>query len=256
MSTTGGGPPAGVATLIFDVLGTVVDEAGSIRAETARALAATGTGTVQADQVAKEWTRRVEALTGQVAAGEAPWRSNDALRRDALLEALRTAGPDGLAPASAGGQALADHQALIDDLALVGHRLRPWPDSPRGLRALAGHFTVVALSNASLAQLASMSAAGGLGWHCVLSAELTRAYKPDPSVYQMALDLLGLDPRHAMMIAAHPWDLRAAAGHGMRTGYVARPGEGTPAADDHFDVYATDLADLARRLMRGASPAR
>ena len=87
MSTTGGGPPAGVATLIFDVLGTVVDEAGSVTAETVRALAATGTGPDQADHVATEWTRRVEALTGRVAAGEAPWRSNDALRRDALLEA-------------------------------------------------------------------------------------------------------------------------------------------------------------------------
>ena len=107
---------------------------------------------------------------------------------------------------------------------------------------------MVVLSNASLAQLASMSAAGGLGWHCVLSAELTRAYKPDPSVYRMALDLLGLHPRHAMMIAAHPWDLRAAAGHGMRTGYVARPGEGAPAPQDRFEVYATDLADLARQL--------
>jgi hypothetical protein len=31
---------------------------------------------------------------------------------------------------------------------------------------------------------------------------------------------------------------------------------GDGAAGDHFDVYATDLADLARRLMRGASPAR
>ncbi len=256
MSTTGGGPPAGVATLIFDVLGTVVDEAGSVAAETARALAAAGTGPGQADHVAAEWTRRVETLTGQVAAGEAPWRSNDTLRRDALQEALRTPGPGGLPPALASDQALADHQALINDLALIGHRLRPWPDSPRGLHALAGRFTVVALSNASLAQLASMSAAGGLGWHCVLSAELTRAYKPDPSVYRMALDLLGLDPRHAMMIAAHPWDLRAAAGHGMHTGYVARPGEGTPAADDQFDVYATDLADLAEQLIRGAGPAR
>jgi 2-haloacid dehalogenase len=256
MSTTSDGPPAGVATLIFDVLGTVVDEAGSVAAETARALATAGAGPAQADHVAAEWTRRVEALTGQVAAGEAPWRSNDALRRDALLEALRAAGPGGLRPALAGDQALAEHQALIDDLALIGHRLRPWPDSPRGLHALASHFTVVALSNASLAQLASMSAAGGLGWHCVLSAELTRAYKPDPSVYQMALDLLGLDPRHAMMIAAHPWDLRAAAGHGMRTGYIARPGEGTPAADDRFDVSATDLADLAQQLIRLSGPAR
>jgi 2-haloacid dehalogenase len=256
MSTMGGRPPAGVATLIFDVLGTVVDEAGSVATETARALVPAGASPAQADHVATEWSRRVEELTGQVAAGEAPWRSNDALRRDALLEALRTAAPDGLRPGLAGDQALADHQALIDDLALIGHRLRPWPDSPRGLHALAGRFTVVALSNASLAQLASMSAAGGLGWHCVLSAELTRAYKPDPSVYQMALDLLGLDPRHAMMIAAHPWDLRAAAGQGIRTGYVARPGEGTPAVDDRFDVYATDLADLAQRLMRDTGPAR
>jgi 2-haloacid dehalogenase len=94
-----------------------------------------------------------------------------------------------------------------------------------------------------------MSAAGGLAWHGVLSAELARAYKPDPAVYRMALELLGLDPRHTMMIAAHPWDLRAAAGHGLRTGYIARSGEGIPAPEDQFDVHATDLADLAAQLI-------
>ena len=243
MSTTGAGPLPDVGTLVFDVLGTVVDEAGSVAAETARALAAAGAGPPWPDRVAAEWSRRVEALTGQIAAGEAPWRSNDALRRDALREALRSAAQDGFSPA------LASDQALLEGLALIGHRLRPWPDSPRGLRALAGHFTVVALSNASLAQLASMSAAGGLAWHGVLSAELTQGYKPDPAVYRMALDLLGLDPRHTMMIAAHPWDLRAAAGHGLRTGYIARRGEGSPAPEDHFDVHATDLADLAAQLI-------
>ena len=41
----------------------------------------------------------------------------------------------------------------------------------------------------------------------------------------------------------------------MRTAYVARPAEGTPAADDQFDVYATDLAHLAQQLIRGAGPA-
>ena len=70
----------------------------------------------------------------------------------------------------------------------------PWPDSAQALRALAGAFTVVALSNAGLAQLADMSAAGGLAWHCVLSAELARAYKPDPAACRLALDLLGLTP--------------------------------------------------------------
>jgi 2-haloacid dehalogenase len=137
---------------------------------------------------------------------------------------------------------------VLEDLALAGHRLRPWPDSGAALRALAGSFTVVALSNASLAQLADMSAAGGLAWHCVLSGELARAYKPDPAVYQLAIRLLGLDPAATMMVAAHPWDLRAAAGHGLRTAYVARPGEGVPGPDDRFDVRAGDLAELAARL--------
>ena len=100
MSTTGARPLAGVGTLVFDVLGTVVDEAGSVAAETARALAAAGAGPPWPDRVAAEWAHRVEALTGQIAAGEAPWRSNDALRRDALREALRTAAQDGLSPHS------------------------------------------------------------------------------------------------------------------------------------------------------------
>jgi len=86
MSTTGAGPLADVGTLVFDVLGTVVDEAGSVAAGTARALAAAGAGPPWPGRVAAEWAHRVEALTGQIAAGEAPWRSNDALRRDALQE--------------------------------------------------------------------------------------------------------------------------------------------------------------------------
>jgi hypothetical protein len=37
----------------------------------------------------------------------------------------------------------------------------------------------------------------------------------------------------------------------MRTGYVSRPGEAAPGADDRFDVYAKDLADLAMLLAPG-----
>jgi 2-haloacid dehalogenase len=231
--------PAGIRTLVFDVLGTVVDEAGSIAAETAAALSAGGADPGRGPQLADDWIRHLDAMVSQVSTGDAPWRSNDALRRAALLGALRTAGLDGFPP------------GVIDELALAGHRLRPWPDSARALRALAGNFTVVALSNADLAQLANFSAAGGLAWHCVLSAELVKAYKPDPAVYRLALDLLGLNPAQTMMVAAHPWDLRSAAGHGMRTAYIARPGEGIPAADDSFDVSAGSLADLAELLAPG-----
>ena len=239
-ATTGSATWAGIRTLVFDVLGTVVDEAGSLAAETTAALATAGVGPDRARQLSGEWAGRLDALIAEVSAGEAPWRSNDELRRVALLDAARAADLDGLAP------------SVLEDLALAGHRLRPWPDSARAVQALASAFTVVALSNADLAQLADMSAAGGLAWHCVLSGELAHAYKPDPAIYQLALELLDLDPEQTMMVAAHPLDLRAAAQHGMRSAYVSRSGESVPAPDDRFDVYAKSLADLAGLLTAGA----
>ncbi len=228
---------AGIRTLVFDVLGTVVDETGSIADETATALAAAGADPDRAPLLAREWQRQMDVLTERVRTCDAPWKSNDVLRQTALGDAVESTDLGG----GRGGLS----QTVLHDLALAGHRLKPWPDSAGALRALAGSFAVVALSNASLAQLADMSAAGGLTWHCVLSSELTKTYKPDPAVYRMALDRLGLDPAQTMMVAAHAWDLRAAARQGMRTAYVSRPGEEMPEPDDRFDVHVSDLADLA-----------
>jgi 2-haloacid dehalogenase len=235
----GAGVPDGIRTLLFDVLGTVVDEAGSIAAEVSVALAAAGADPAAGPRLGDEWMRCLDALIDQVRTGEAPWRSSQVLRRAALDDAARAARLDGLPP------------PVLNDLARAGHRFRPWPDSARALHDLASSFTVVALSNADLAELAGIFAGGGLAWHAVLSGELVQAYKPDPAVYRMALNLLDLDPHQTMMVAAHPWDLRAAAQHGMRTGYVSRPGEAAPGADDRFDVYAKDLADLAMLLAPG-----
>jgi 2-haloacid dehalogenase len=53
------------------------------------------------------------------------------------------------------------------------------------------------------------------------------------------------------MVAAHPWDLRAAAVHGLRTAYIERAGEGEPKPSDSFDLTAPDLAALAARLLTG-----
>jgi 2-haloacid dehalogenase len=185
-----------VRTLLFDVLGTVVDERGSIAAECAAALTDTNDGAARAQLLAVAWQQRMDDLLAQVAGGTAPWRPSDALRRESLHEAAAVLG-------------LADLPASVfDELALAGQRLRAWPDSAQALRSLAARYAVVALSHATLAELTGMSVANGLAWHCVLSAALTRAYKPDPAVYQMALDLLQLNPEQTLFVAAHPWDLR------------------------------------------------
>jgi 2-haloacid dehalogenase len=59
--------------------------------------------------------------------------------------------------------------------------------------------------------------------------------------------------RELMMVAAHTGDLQAAASHGLRTAFVARPGEwgpGTPAETPPagVDVAATSFVDLASQL--------
>ena len=222
--------------LLFDVLGTVVDEAGSMRAELAAALDQAG-AVQQAGALAAAWARRFAALVSSIGEG-APWRSTDELNAEALADVLRN------------GPRLPE--ATVRHLALAGHRLMPWPDSQAALRRLARRFTTVALSNGNLSMLTDLFTAGGLTWHCVLSGETVHAYKPDPAVYRLAVDRLALDPRRTLMVAAHPWDLRAAAAHGLRTANVQRAGEGAPEPSDTFDLTVPDLAALAARLLAEA----
>ncbi len=222
-----------VDTLLFDVLGTVVDEAGSMRAELAAALDQVGAGP-QTEALATAWARRFGDLVSLIRQG-APWRSTDDLNAEALADVLR-AGPR--LP-----------EATIRHLALAGHRLRPWPDAQAALGRLAQRFTTVALSNGNLSMLTDLFASAGLTWHCVLSGEMVAAYKPDPAVYRLALDRLALDPHRTLMVAAHPWDLRAATAQGLRTAYIQRAGEGAPAPSDTFDLTVPDLSALAARLL-------
>ena len=93
----------------------------------------------------------------------------------------------------------------------------------------------------------------GLPWDLVLSAELVRRYKPDPETYLMVPAFLDLRPEEVAMVAAHPDDLRAAAGNGLKTVYVPRPlewgpgGEAEP-SDPIFDVVARGFLKLAEKL--------
>jgi phosphoglycolate phosphatase-like HAD superfamily hydrolase len=65
-----------VDTLLFDVLGTVVDEAGSMRAELAAALAQAGAGEqaeALAGPLAAAWARRFDAPVPTPRCTSSPW---------------------------------------------------------------------------------------------------------------------------------------------------------------------------------------
>ncbi len=107
---------------------------------------------------------------------------------------------------------------------------------------------------ANVSLLLNMAKSAGLPWDTILSAELSRHYKPDPEAYLKAAELLSVDPDQLLMVATYPSDLRAAAAAGLKTAYVDRPLERgpdreiTPPARDAFDLFAEDFLDLAAQL--------
>ncbi|SDK60619.1 haloacid dehalogenase type II [Streptomyces indicus] len=227
-------PHAPTDALVFDVLGTLVDEPAGLRSAIRALGPALDEGRVE--QLLMLWQQHVEREQQRMAAGERPYAATDFVDREAAEAVAAAAG--------------AEDPAAVERLATAGRRLPPWPDSVSGLALLAERFPLLGLSNASRGALLALNAYAGLRWHQVLSAEQAGAYKPDPEVYRLAVTASGLPPERLMMVAAHAWDLRGAQRLGMRTAYVARPVGDPPKDTDRFDLYASDLADLAEQLER------
>ena len=234
--------PTSVKALVFDVFGTVVDWRSSLIADFSQ----WGSGRwLHAD-----WTGLVDA-----------WRaaympSMDDVRRHpergyVMLDVLHRRTLEQLAPQF--GVTGASEQDL-HYLTTGWHRLHPWPDSVSGLTRLKSNYIIAPLSNGNVALLTNMAKATGLPWDLILSAEIFAHYKPDPEVYLGAARLLGLDPAHVMMVAAHNGDLAAAQALGLKTAFVPRITEYGPLQDRDFgpegdwDVVADDFNDLAKRM--------
>lgn len=231
-----------VKALTFDVFGTVVDWRGSIIEQCTAFGAARGIAHVDWGEFADAWRGGYAPSMNRVRQGELPWTNIDALHRMVLDQLLDKFGIAGLS------------EAHRDDLNRVWHRLKGWPDSVPGLTRLRRRFILATLSNGNVALLTNMAKYAGLPWDCILSAELAHHYKPDPEVYQMAADLLGLQVQEVMMVAAHKNDLRAAQAVGLQAAFVPRPGERGPdrdvdtTPDPAFQYHAKDFVDLATQL--------
>ena len=227
-----------VRALAFDVFGTVVDWRASIIRELEQFGHRHG---LHQDwpAFADNWRAGYAPAMDRVRRGELPWTRIDDLHRLILVELL------GDTPVSADD---------VDELNRAWHRLDPWPDSVAGLTRLKEKFTITTLSNGNMSLLTNMAKRAGLPWDCVISAELFHHYKPDREAYLGCADLLGVAPEELMLVAAHPGDLKAASGAGLKTAYVDRPLEHGPGGKPNrvvpgeFDVTATDFVDLAEQL--------
>jgi 2-haloacid dehalogenase len=233
------GDHSDLKVLAFDVFGTVVDWRSGVMAELA-AIAREHDLSVDAAAFADDWRRRYQPFLDRVRLGEEPWQVLDELHRAALREVV----------AQFSLQSLPETD--LDRLVFAWHHLPPWPDAVAGLTRLRSRFVLATLSNGGMALLVDLARASGLPFDCILSTELVKTYKPDPRTYRLVPDLLAVHPEQAMMVAAHPYDLAAAADQGMRTAFVRRPQErGTGKAEIpefRVDILAEDFLDLASQL--------
>lgn len=123
-----------------------------------------------------------------------------------------------------------------------------WSDVAAATASLRSRRLVAGVSNGDLDSLGRLANTNAITWDVVLSTGTVQTYKPAPAAYQYAIDALRLNPQRTLFVAAHPWDLRAAAEHGFRTAYVARPGAEQPSSTDRFDLTLPDLTALAKQL--------
>lgn len=220
-------------TLVFDVLGTLLDEDAGQLAAAADTIGADASAFV--DQWQEVFHRGVEA----VQEGRRPYAASEVLHAEAVAGVAAERGEE-LTPAQ------------VDRLATFGRRLEPFPEVVDALERLASSYALVALTNAGTAQAFAMSRFAGLRWTTLVSGETVGAFKPDPRMYEHALRALDLEPGECVFVAAHPWDLDAAATHGFRTAYVDRarssPSE-LAAYAERFDHVAPDLAALQEQLV-------
>jgi 2-haloacid dehalogenase len=221
--------PARIDALVFDVIGTLVDEDRTWASAAERLAAAAGLDATV--DLLGPWVRLLDRHMNAVVEGDAPWRSHRQLVSDSASEAITNAGGE-------------PSPAALAPVASLDAEYPAWPDVAAATAALRRNRLVAGVSNGDLDALARLANANAISWDVALSTGTVRTFKPAPAAYRYAIDALRLDPARTLFVAAHPWDLRAAFEHGFRTAYVARPGAERPSEKDRFDLQVGDLSEL------------
>ena len=119
-------------------------------------------------------------------------------------------------------------ESLRQDLLNAYQQLSCYPEVPETLQKLKqqGLGTAI-LSNGSFEMLEAGVRNSGLEelLDGVFSVETIRIFKPDPQVYQLAVDQLGCDPQEILFFSSNAWDVSGSATFGFQAVWVNRFGQ-------------------------------
>ena len=231
-----------IKALLFDVFGTVVDWRTGIVREGEEFGRKNGLTGLDWAVFADDWRALYQPTLEKVRSGEMPWQPLDDLHRMELDKLLSSRGIKDVP------------EAAIDQFNRAWHRLPPWPDAVHGLTRMKTKYILATCSNGNVAQMVNLAKHSGLPWDAILGAEMAHQYKPKPEVYRTSVNLLRLMPAECVMVAAHNYDLHAAAASGLKCAFVVRPKEyGSKVKPDleptgKWEFVTKDLNELAEQL--------
>jgi 2-haloacid dehalogenase len=229
-------PLSAVRALTFDLFGTILDLGGSLRPAITAFLQA-------------------EAPAVSAAAFWEQWRARQRLEQ--YQDSLMLLGHAGYLETVRRGLHYVLRLNAIEPTAERQQRLmaawqdlQPFPDVLPALARLRDRYRLVVLSNGDPAYLDHL-AQNQVRWpfDAILSATDNGAFKPHPSVYRRAAQVLGLEVGECLMVSANSFDAVGARACGYRAAYVDR--YRLPVEDSLFqpDLLVADFAGLANRLL-------
>jgi 2-haloacid dehalogenase len=132
-------------------------------------------------------------------------------------------------------------------------QLAPYPEVPSFLREIHGMKLLTAiLSNGEPAMLADATRSAGIRHLLgeILNIETVGIFKPDPRVYHLAEDRLGIPCREMAFVPSNPWDAFGAQAQGFRVFWVNRAGQPAEYCPGEVAIELTDLKGLSNALPR------
>jgi 2-haloacid dehalogenase len=140
---------------------------------------------------------------------------------------------------------LACDDARTRNLMEAYRNLATFPEVADVMRALGGRKRAI-LSNGSPDMLNAVVRHSGLetSLDAVLSVDALKIYKPDPRVYQLAVDALAVDREHVGFVSSNGWDACGARNFGFQTFWINRAGTPVDALGVAPDRILSTLGDM------------
>ncbi len=138
-------------------------------------------------------------------------------------------------------------RALLDEY----RKLAAFPEVPAALDELSRSRPLAILSNGHPEMLEAVVAHNGMGFRFrggVLSVHAAKVFKPDPRVYRLVEDRLGVPRSMIGFVSSNGWDAAGAKAFGFKVFWVNRSGAPVERLGVRPDEVVGDLAGLVERV--------